>query len=1153
MKFNLKVEQMSLVFGYPLTRILLAMKLTAIFLLFALVQVYGNGYSQNINIKEKNKPVANILELIEAQSKYSFLYNKGDLKDLKSLNIVLVNATIKEALEKCFRDLPLTYKIFEHTVVVKRKPTIPQVNVEVQQMRSLKGIIRSRTGEILPNVTVKNLRSGYLTASKQDGSFEVPEVNIKDELSFSLLGYAQHKLVVANYDEQIVVLSPQDRGLDEVVVVGYGTLRRKNITGSISRVDESTIKETPANTLENAIQGRMAGVVVTNTSAEPGGGININIRGITSISGTNQPLYVIDGVPMYNDNSRSSLEFEGNVSGNFLASLNPSDVVSVEVLKDAQSTAIYGSRGANGVIMITTKRGKPGKSSIEVGHYTMFSARPKLIKLANAKEYATFYNEMNRNDNIVESYTGKYLKTTDLLDSIYLPAVNELGEGTNWQKELTRPGITHNYQLSASGGNDIIRYLVSGNYLKDEGILRHSEYQKGSFRLNMDAKITPRLSAKVDMNVSSDLNNRAENSNSRILAGGFERSGVILKAFAANPTLSMDNQASQLAARLSTTPVGATFLNPLYDLSNTINQRRINYYFFNSDFNYKITDKLSFTVRGAYNTSDASTDQFWSNETQLGYLRGQKAFRTTWKSRAFLNENFLTYAKNTSTYSLNVVGGVSWQKSILNTSVIDAEGLPIPVEDGLNLLPLYTTIAPIQTNLVSDVLLSGYGRVSFSYLGKYSVNVVARSDGSSHFAKNKKWGFFPSAGLAWHLSDEEFFQPLKTAVSTARIRGSYGISGNQAIPAYGSLAQLYPLTFGFVNGVATGMITGTPSNVNLTWETTRQMDLGIELGFAKDKYKLSLAVYNKQTNDLLQSRKIPGESGYNTIPDNFGSIKNKGIEMEISTAPIVARNFSWNLSFNASANRNKISDLGDGIEFYNQTSGGADYTHRMVVGSAMGEFWGYKTAGLLTADDISNKYPVLGGFTKEGMLKFIDNDHNNIINDDDKESLGNAFPKWNFGLNNTFSYRNISLNVFVYAVMGQKILNQNLLYSSYGTPVGIPSKDYIDNHWTPENKNAYYPQASQFSGNSQTTDRLIEDGSFVRFKNITLRYNVQHLPKWLTKLQLYVTGNNLITITKYSGYDPEVSAYGQNILLPGIDLGSYPRTKMYTFGVNVEF
>jgi len=1042
---------------------------------------------------------------------------------------------------------------------------IPLVAFSQKKIATVTGTVRNDAGERLPyvSITALNTKAKYSAGVQTDSNGIFRFVGLPEgagyNFTFTYIGLETKELkdYTLKGGSTLTLAVKMDKThaitIEDVVVVGYGTLRKRDVTGSISKISESTLKETPANTLENAIQGRMAGVTVTNTSAEPGGGININIRGTTSISGSNQPLYVIDGVPMYNDNSRSPQEFEGNVSGNFLASMNPNDVVSVEVLKDAQSTAIYGSRGANGVILITTKRGKPGRASIEFSHYTMVSARPKPIKLANAKQYATFINEMNRNDNVTEFYTGRYVKTTDGLDSIYFPNINDLGEGTNWQKELTRSGITQNYQLSASGGNEFIRYLFSGNYLKDEGVIKYSQYRKASFRGNIDAKITSRLTAKIDINATSDLNNRAENSNARILSGGFERSGVILKAFAANPTLTQGNEASQLAARFSTTPIGSTFLNPLYDLSNTINQRCINYYFFNSDLSYKLSNSLSLTVRGAYNTTDANTDQFWSNKTQLGYLRGQKTFQTTWKSLSYLNENFLTYSKSSNRYALNVVGGFSWQQSTLKTSVIDAEGLPVPVDNGLHLLPLYTTIAPPQTNLVKDVLVSGYGRVSFSYLGKYAINLVARGDGSSHFAKNKKWGFFPSLGLAWNLSEEAFFVPARQLVSTAKLRASYGISGNQAIPAYGSLAQLYPINYGFVNGVATGIVTGTPSNVNLSWETTAQTDLGLELGFAEDKYKLTIDVYRKKTTDLLQSRKIPGESGYNTIADNFGSIENKGIEMEFSTAPIRFKNFTWNLSFNASANRNKILDLGEGINFYNQTSGGADYTHRMVVGSSLGELWGYKTLGLLSGEDMVKKYPLLRSSDKEGMLKYKDSDGNGIINDEDKESLGNAFPTWNLGLNNTITYKNISLNVFVYAALGQKVLNQNLLYSTYGTPIGVPSLDYINDHWTPENKDAYYPLPSQYGSNSQTTDRLVEDGSFLRFKNITLRYDFQKLPKWLSKLQLYVTGNNLITITKYNGYDPEVSAYGQNILLPGIDLGSYPRTKMYTFGVNVNF
>jgi TonB-dependent starch-binding outer membrane protein SusC len=1030
------------------------------------------------------------------------------------------------------------------------------------------GTVRNRQGELLPNVSIMavNTKTNFSVGVQTDsiGIFHFSGLPPGAGYVFtaSCIGFETQTLkgfaLKAGITLTLAIRMEKSSGptLNDIVVVGYGSMRKKDMTGSSSRIDEQQLKETPPTTIEDAMQGKAAGLTVTNTSAEPGGGISLQVRGVTSLSGTNQPLYVIDGIPLYNDNSRAAPEFASNVSPNALASLNPSDIVSIEVLKDASATAIYGSRGANGVIMITTKRGRPGKAVIQLDQYTTAAMRPKLIKLATAKEYAGFINEMAGNDGLPNPYNGKYLVAPGGQDSIYFATPDQLGTGTNWQQEITRPAaVTENYQLSASGGNEFIRYLLSGNYLNDQGIVRYSSYKKGSFRSNFDIKINNRLNAKFDFNAVTDQNNRAENSNGFVLTGGAERSGVILKSFVASPALSTDNQASRISNQFSSvTPLYTSMLNPLYDLANTINQRTTKNFFATLELDYKLAEGLTLTARGMSVTNTTNIDEFWNNNTQLGYSRGQMTYQVNYANNTYINEDYLTYMRSSSKYSLNIVAGGSWQKSTTRYTALEEENLPVPVSNGLYLTPLYGIITPPFTYRADQTLLSGYGRGVFSYLGKYMLTVTARTDGSSNFAVNKKWAFFPAAGIGWNFTEEKFLSGLRSVLSNGKLRVSYGTSGNQAIAAFQSLATLSPLSFGFVNGVATGVITNTPGNSNLTWETTKQADLGLELGFFQDKYKLTFDVYRKRTDNLLQTKTIPGESGYSSIVANFGSIRNEGIELELSTAPVATKHFNWNLGFNMSINRNKILDLGPGVSYYNFTSGGADYTHRLTVGGRLGDFWGYKTDGLLSQDDIQKGYPTLvGAAAKAGMVKMVDENHSGTLNDSDKVFLGNALPKITLGLDNTFTLGNWTLNIFVYAPLGQKVLNQNLLYSTYGSPVGVPSEAYIKDHYTAAHPNAHYPIPSNYGPNFQTTDRLVEDASFLRFKTITLAYTFNTPAKWLSKLRIYATGNNLITITQYSGYDPEVSSYGQNILLPGIDIGSYPRTRMYTFGINATF
>lgn len=1026
-------------------------------------------------------------------------------------------------------------------------------SIYAQEKVRVKGKVFGETENALSAVSVSITGETTATTTNASGEFDI-QVPINSILKFSSVGYDVYEFKAdKNYENLVVRMTLRVVKMEEVVIVGYGTIKKRDFTGASSSVSAKVISETPPTTLENALQGRMAGVNITNTSAEPGGGINIQVRGVTSLSGGNQPLYVIDGVPQYNDNTRSAAEFNGLTPTNALASLNPSDIESVEVLKDASSASIYGSRGANGVIMITTKKGRAGKGTVAFNYYTLIAERPKIIPLANAKEFATHMNLATTNRGGLPPYDGAYEVTTNGQDSIYFPSPSELGTGTNWQKEIFRSAITQNFQLTLSGGNDGMRYLISGNYLRDQGVVKFSKYQKGSIRANIEARLNNRLTANIYTSYATDLNDRAESTNSSAAPSGTSPGGVILKSFLASPALSTDNLAYRTYLMLLNRGAGSGLLNPLFDLSNTINQRRYNIFQTTMDLVYKFTKDISFTVRGAYNNGFSGNDMYWGYETSLGYDRGQKTNQSTWKTTTYINENFVTFNRNRGDYTLNAVAGASFQFDDARGSQLGGELLSVPSDNGLYLLPLYQNRSIPVTNYAKSFLVSAFGRVAFSYKSRYLLTLTGRSDASSKFAENKKWAYFPSIGLGWTFSEESFFGSLREKISNAKVRFSYGTSGNQAISPFQSLASLTPISYGFISGAVTGIVTNTSENKDLSWETTTQMDLGLDLGFRQNKYRVSVDVYRKKTEDLLQYKNIPAESGFATILTNFGSIQNEGIEFDFAGEMLKRKSFTWELTFNYSYNKNKVLDLGEGVDFYNASSGNADYTHRLRVGSSLGDFWGFQTAGLLTAEDITKGYPTFGGSTFEGDLKFRDVNNDNKITDEDKVKLGNAIPEHTIGFSNNFTYKNWTLNVFVTGVFGNQILNQNLIYSTYGSYFGVPSRDYINDFWTPENKDAYYPRPSASAVNNVTSDRLIQNGSYVRLKTVSLRYNFSKTPAWLSRMQLFLTSNNLYTFTKYNGYDPEVSGYGQNILTPGIDLGSYPRTRSWTIGLDIQF
>lgn len=1008
----------------------------------------------------------------------------------------------------------------------------------------------SSNGLPLPGVSIIIKGTNIGTVSDFNGSFTL-NTKPDDIILVSFLGYKKIEEPVNGRQEINLTLEEDEQQLSEVVVVGYGTVKKSDFTGSSSTVNSKDIAEFPIINLESALQGRMAGVNMTSTSSEPGGGINIQIRGATSLSGGNQPLYVIDGVPQFNDASRSAAEINGFAPTNALASFNPNDIESIEVLKDASSAAIYGSRGANGVIIITTKKGKAGESNITFNTFTSFAERPKSIPLATAKEFATHINLANTNLGGEAYYTGVDRFTVDGLQSVYFPSPDELGKGTDWQREIFRSAVTNNYQLTASGGNNSVRYLISGNYLKDEGVVKFSKYRKGAFRLNLDADLNDKIKAVVNLSYSADLNDRAENTNQSTTPGGLSPSGSILKALITSPALSTDNQLYQVFLLLPDRGSSSGLLNPLLDLENTINQRRYNVFQGSMDLVYKFNENLNFTVRTGYNRTFSANDSYWNNLTAFGFDARQRTFQSDWRTNTYINENFLTYNKNTKDFNANVVVGNTFQKDDGRGAILNAENLSIPSDNGLFLLPLYQNISIPQRNFVESTLVSGFARGSFSYKNRYLLTLTGRADASSKFAENKKWAFFPSIGLGWTFSDESFFENMRNTISNGKLRFSYGTSGNQAISPFQSLATLTPISFGFNNGAALGVITNTSENKDLTWETTTQIDYGLDLSLFKNRFNLTIDLYEKTTEDLLQAKNIPSESGFNSILANFGSIKNTGLEISFSGNIINNEKFSWDFAANYAKNKNEILDLGEGIDFYNAGSGQADYTHRLRVGGALGDFWGFETDGLLTADDIINGTPTLGGSTFEGDLKFRDTNNNGSITDDDKVNLGNAIPEFTIGISNNFKYKNWAFNSLIVGNYGVEVLNQNLLYGTYGSYFGVPTKDYINDFWTPENKDAFYPRPSAGAVNNVTSDRLIEDGSFLRIKTVSLIYNLDLNDK--TKIKFNLTAHNLYTFTKYKGYDPEVSGYGQNILTPGIDVGSYPRTRIWTIGAEFQF
>lgn len=1022
-----------------------------------------------------------------------------------------------------------------------------------------------------PVIGVAVIEKGLNKAVTTDlnGEYEISVSSGESVLVFNCLGYAEQEIAVGGKAIINVILQDSTEFLDEVVVVGYGTIRKSDMTGSSAAIKTDKMSELKVSSFEQAMQGRMAGVVVSSTSGEPGAGVNISVRGQTSINGGNAPLYVIDGVPM--SDISSAQEYGGNSALNIMSMINPSDVVSIEVLKDASSTAIYGSRGANGVIMVTTKQGQKGEAKIHLTANNSFSWSDKYYKLATAKQYGEIVNEFYATEK--ETGISPYVQGAYIGD-IYLPSVDMMeyyvGDGTDWQKEIRRTAHSQDYELSISGGNDKTTYFFSGSANLDEGIIKSTDFDRYSIRANVNTSVKKWLDIKFAVNGAMIESSRLTTNPNVSLAGNPEQNGVVYKALLANPVLPLTH--TIFKDEISDSVVGAFGkFNPYIDLQNEIFKKKVYNINSNVDFVFKITKDLIFTARGSALYHTDHNARSWNQDTQIAYKIGGKYMDSRSETFKVTNEDFFNYSKRTGGHSINAVLGVSFEKASNESLLYSIQNYTIPLQDFTYYNQLASAMGtestPVPVVGASDrTLFSSFARAAYSYKDRYLVNATFRVDASSVFAAKRKWAPFPSFGLGWNFTNEKFMAGAKKVLNRGKIRYSYGISGNQAISPYQSLASLNSVFKPGADGkIFNAMEVGThPENPYLTWETTAQHDLGFDLGFFADKLTLGIDLYKKTTSNLLQTITIPAQTGYTSYIGNMGSIENKGVEIELAAQIFNTRNFFWDINFTFSANRGKVLDLGSNELLtylspkFNQYQ---DWTHKLFVGATLGDLVGFRTDGLLTAEDIANGYPTFRGANREGDIKFVDQNNpetgkpDGVINlDGDSVVLGNANPDAVIGFGSSIGYKGFSLNFMFQAALGQQLLNMNRLYMEFGyIQAGIPSSDYIANRWTESNPAGTYPRIG--SNCMAICDRLVEDASYLRLSNITLKYDLHTLFKNFDALKasIFVTGTNLLTITGYSGYDPEASVFGSNMIRAGIDQGVYPRPSSVTVGIDLTF
>lgn len=1079
-------------------------RLVFLLLLACLCQAHARSYAQKITLHEQNVSLEKLIKKIEQQSGYVFFLDYALLNPEKKISVNIDNGTLTEAIDLCFRPFPLTYSIVGKTVVVKKKEAAPD---PVQQVQ---GKVTDAEERPLPGVSISVQGTSQGTVTDDKGNF-VLSVAPTAILRFSFIGYKVTDVPVNGRKTLNVTLTVLNTALTDVVVVGYGTQRRGDVTGAIASVNTNTLEGTPLRSVDQALQGRVAGVTFVQNSGMPGAGSSIRVRGGNSINGSNEPLYVIDGVPVFADQGSDA------TSLNPLNSISPTDIASIEILKDASATAIYGSRGGNGVVLITTNRGKRGDSRVTFDAYYGFQQVLKKYSLLNASQFEQLANEASLAENGPELY-----------DLSKTPAT------TDWQDAIFRQAPVQSYSLSFSGGDAKTKFLVSANYFDQDGIAKSSDLKRYSLRLNLDKDIRENIKLGSSLTISNVRTNRVN-------------SGSLFTMATTAPNLPI-HQPDGSYTTLNNQ--GNPFDNPVALIENYKNFNNIYRTLGNVYASIELLKGLTFKTLWGADVAYARTDIYLPQSVYTGSQVGGNANVSTNQTFTWLNENTLNYNFNKGDHRLDLLGGFTQQSSSYQSLGAEAQGF---LNDQLETHALgnAASVQPSSSSIAGWSLLSFLARANYSYQNKYLLTLTGRYDGSSRFGKNNRFGFFPSLALGWKLDQEPFIQNMHL-FSNLKLRISHGLTGNQdGIGNYPSLDLMGKANYSIGGVNVIGLMPSQVGNPDLRWESTAQSDLGLELGFLDNRITFIADVYYKKTRDLLLNVKVPTTSGFSTSLQNRGKVENKGLELTLNAIPLDQEDLHWETGVNISFNRNKVLDLAGADRLF--AGLGPNQSTIVQVGQPLGTFFGYVADGIFqTKEEIANSAQKTA---KPGDIKFRDMNDDKKINDDDRVLLGSAQPKFSFGFSNTFSLKGFELMILLQGVYGNKLYNVNT--GTLENLTGLQNQSTTTlNRWTPDNTQTIIPRATTVKPTNRSWDRFVEDGSYLRGKTFQLGYNlpsqIMHRMK-LSTMKVYVNVQNLFTITSYSGLDPEVSRYGSDNVSPGFDSGAYPNARTISFGMNASF
>ena len=1025
----------------------------------------------------------------------------------------------------------------------------------LQAQNIVTGVVKDPTGLTIPGVSVSVKGGAAGVATNVDGEYSITAPT-DGTLVFSFIGFASQEVAVKGKKQVNIVMTESSEVLDEVVVIGYGTQKKSDVNSSISSVKASDIQDLKQVSIDQMLQGKAAGVTVSNNSGQPGSQVSVKIRGNTSISGTNEPLYVIDGIPVSGDGLNIATTGRPIGGGNYtnagslafspLSAINPNDIESVDILKDASATAIYGSRGANGVIIITTKTGKKGTGKLSYDNSFSIQTQSKLLDVMNLRQYAVLQNELAKVYGVPPRSEFSHPEL--------------LGDGTNWQDEIYKNAIMQQHQLSFSGGKEGVNYYLSGSYTDQAGTVIGSGFKRYTFKTNVDAKLKDWLKAGVFINGGV--------TNEDLTLNG-QQNGIISTSLLSAPDVAVRNFDGTYAGPPEDGSLGS-FINPVASAllkKNKLIRKNFSANFFTEakllkglEYRFEIGGFAEFSNNKEFNPTYAWGSAI--NEVASLDQRTQESYTVNIK-------NLLTYKASAGKHNFTVLAGQEandshWQglsvqgRGFLSNSL---QELSVSSADDFSYQGQYKG---------SQSIYSYFGRLIYDFNNKYSFTASMRADGSSKFREGKKWGYFPAISGSYKLSEESFMEGTRKYINNIRFRVGYGETGNQQIPNYLYGSSMNSVRTGLGQGI---LITNYP-NPNLKWETSKQTNIGLDFSLFNDKFNTTIEVYKKISSAFLIQSPLPlyltgGDSydgGISSPYVNAGEMQNTGIDITLNYKNTFANGFSWNSTLVVSRYKNRVNEIASGLEIPQEVNFN-DYTVGTVTntstGNPIGMFYGLKSDGIIRTQEQLDAAPKIGfsntlETSQLGDVLYVDQNGDGIINDKDITTIGNPHPDFTFGFTNSFAYKGLDLSVFLQGSVGNDLMNLTRRAGTLNSNLYQNQLAEAADFWTADNVGASLPRpvGALSHQNLRVSDRFIEDGSYLRIQNLTLGYSfpTELLSQLkITRLRIYASMQNLHTFTKYKGYDPEVGSFNQRVLLTGVDNGRYPTPRTFSMGLNVEF